>query len=81
MPLGAEEGRSKPWITSPYGLKASTVSGRAGMLGGDAEVRFGEAVRGWPKIRSRFKPPSGKSAQSKTWYIPGNVLSLTCEKI
>jgi hypothetical protein len=27
-------------------LNASTVSGKAGILGGDAEVRFGEGAKG-----------------------------------
>lgn len=86
IPFGADVGRSKPWITSPYGLNASYVSGRAGILGGleaDALAEEEEGASEWPKMRSRFSPPSGYQRnrdQGMDNHLPGNVLRRTCEK-
>lgn len=42
-PFGALVGSEKPWMTSPYGLNASTVSGRQGIVGG-SESDFADAA-------------------------------------
>jgi hypothetical protein len=63
MPFGADEGNEKPCITCPYGLKASYVRGKTGIVK-DAcdDISELEAIsggaNGYPYILSRLSPPS-----------------------